>query len=331
MTRETFKALILRQKEKRTLAAIEEMSTDRLPDGDVLIAVDYSSLNYKDGLAITGKGKIIRSFPMVPGIDLAGKVVESTSPLYKKGDAVIVTGWNIGEQTWGGHAELARVKSEWLVPLPDRLDTRLAMGIGTAGLTAMLCVMRLEEAGIRPDRGTILVTGTGGGVGGIAVAILAALGYRVAAVTGRPENGDYLRGLGASEIIDRASMEEPFRPLEKQRWAGAIDTVGGKILARTLAETDYNGAVAACGLASSFELPATVFPFILRGIGLLGVESVVCPIERREDAWGRLARDLPREKLESMIKVVGLDEVVALANEIVAGKVRGRIVVDLSR
>jgi acrylyl-CoA reductase (NADPH) len=331
MGQETFKALVLRQEEKKTVAEITQANLSSLPKGDVLVAVDYSCLNYKDGLAITGKGKIIRSFPMVPGIDLAGVVLESKSTSYKAGDSVLVTGWGLGEKTWGGYAQRARVSEEWLVPMPEGLDTRQAMAIGTAGLTAMLCVLRLEEAGLTPEKGPVAVTGAGGGVGGVAVAILSKLGYEVAAVTGRSQLHDYLMELGAAEILDRSGMEEPARPLESQRWAGGIDTVGGKILARMLAEGRYGALVASCGNASSHELPATVFPFILRQVSLLGVESVVCPFSLRQKAWNRLARDLSLEKLDAMTSVVALEEIPKLAEEIVSGKTRGRIVVDLNR
>jgi acrylyl-CoA reductase (NADPH) len=331
MGQETFKALVLTQEEKKPVATIKQESLDALPAGEVLLAVDYSCLNYKDGLAITGKGKIIRSFPMVPGIDLAGKVLESTSTSYKAGDSVVVTGWGLGEKTWGGYAQRARVNSEWLVPLPEGLDIRQAMAIGTAGLTAMLCVLRLEEAGLTTESGPVVVTGAGGGVGGIAVATLAKLGYEVFAVTGRAELHDYLKTLGASEILDRSAMEEHARPLEGQRWAGAVDTVGGKILARVLAESRYGALITSCGNASSHELPATVFPFILRRVSLLGVESVVCSFSLRQKAWNRLARDLPVEKLDVMTRVVALEEIPKLAKEIVAGKIKGRIVIDLKR
>ena len=330
MNQETFKALVLRQQERRTSASIEQFTEDALPEGDVLIAVEYSSLNYKDGLAVTGKGKVVLVFPIVPGIDLAGTVLTSESPAYKAGDRVVITGWGLGERHWGGYAQKARVKSEWILPLPDGLDSRRAMAIGTAGFTAMLCVMTLEEAGVAPDGGPVLVTGAGGGVGSVAVAVLANLGYQVTALTGRPEIHDSLRDLGATEIIERGTMEEPARPLETQRWAGAVDTVGGKILARVLAETYYRGSVAACGLAAGFDLPATVMPFILRGVSLRGVESVLCPMPRRKKAWERLARDLPMDTLDRFTRVISLEDVPQAAKEILAGKVHGRIVVALN-
>ena len=329
MTQNTFKALLLRQEEGKTHQDIESLTTERLPDGEVLVAVEYSSLNYKDGLAVTGKGKIVREFPMVPGIDLAGTVLESDSPDYKTGDKVVVTGWGVGERYWGGYSQRQRLRSQWLVPLPENLDTQRAMAIGTAGFTAMLCVMTLEEGGLNSEhKKPILVTGAAGGVGSVAVALLAKLGYNVSAVTGRPEQNDYLRDLGAKEIITRAEMAASPRPLENQRWAGAVDTVGGTILARVLAETHYGGTVAACGLAAGIDLPTTVMPFILRGVRLCGVDSVMCSFERRKTAWHRLETDLPSKTLDEMTKVVSLEQVPQLAEDILAGQVRGRIVVD---
>ena len=329
MTQDTFKALVLTQDDGKTVAAIRQLSNDDLPQGDVLVAVEYSSLNYKDGLAITGKGKIVRQWPMVPGVDLAGSVLESESPDYRPGDKVVLTGWGVGERYWGGYAQRARLKSQWLVPLPEGLDTQKAMAIGTGGFTAMLCVLRLEEAGLEPgNEKPVVVTGASGGVGSFAVALLAKLGYKVAAVTGRSENADYLRELGAAEIVDRASMAEKPRPLEAQRWAGAVDTVGSTILARVLAETDSGGSVAACGLAGGADLPTTVMPFILRGVGLLGVDSVMCPLAKRKEAWSRLVHDLPDKALGEIAHVASLEETLKLAEDIVAGKVRGRVVVD---
>ncbi len=331
MTQDTFKALLLRQQEGKTNPVIENLTTEKLPEGDVLVAVEYSSLNYKDGLAVTGKGKIVREFPMVPGIDLAGTVLESHSPDYKPGDRVVVTGWGMGERYWGGYSQRQRLRSQWLVPLPKDLDTRRAMAIGTAGFTAMLCVMTLEQAGLKPGHNKpILVTGAAGGVGSVAVALLANLGYEVSAVTGRSEQNDYLRDLGASEIVTRTEMAVSPHPLETQRWAGAVDTVGGTILARVLAETHYGGTVAACGLAGGVDLPTTVMPFILRGVCLCGVDSVMCSLERRKAAWVRLATDLPDKALDEMTQVVSLEQVPQLAEDILAGQVRGRIVVDLN-
>lgn len=325
----TFKALVLNQRGGRTVAELATLSDAELPPEDVLVAVDYSSLNYKDGLAVTGKGKIVRRFPLVPGIDLAGTVLESAAPAYRPGDRVVLTGWGVGESYWGGYAQRARVKPDWLVPLPEGLDGRRAMAIGTAGFTAMLSVLALERAGIKPDRTKpVLVTGASGGVGSVAVAILSHLGYRVAALTGRPENEAFLHELGADEVIGRQQMDQSCRPLEAQRWSGVIDTVGGRILARALAETDYGGAVAACGLAGDVELPTTVMPFILRGVQLLGIDSVLCPPEPRRNAWKRLAGDLPVAALDRATQVVALAEVPRLAEAIIAGQVRGRVVVD---
>ena len=329
---DTFKALMLAQDDSgKTAAEVRQLINDDLPAGDVLVAVDYSSLNYKDGLAITGKGKIVRTWPMVPGIDLAGSVLESDSPDYAAGDRIVLTGWSVGEKYWGGYSQRQRVQSKWLVPLPDGLDSHRAMAIGTAGFTAMLCVMTLEEAGIAPNKGTVLVTGASGGVGSIAVAILAKLGYTVATVSGRPESEDYLRQLGAAEFVSREEMNQPPRPLEGQRWAGAIDTVGTTVLARVLAETSYGGCVAACGLAGGVDLPTTVMPFILRNVSLRGVDSVMCPVERRKEAWGRLVRDLPADALGEIGQTISLEELPDAAEKIVAGKVRGRVIVDLNR
>lgn len=325
-----FKALVLDQEDGTTVHTIRELNDTDLPAGDVLVAVEYSSLNYKDGLAITGKGKIVRNWPMVPGIDLAGTVLESEAPEYRPGDKVILTGWGVGEKYWGGHSQRQRVRSEWLVPLPEGLDTRRAMTIGTAGFTAMLCVMTLEEAGVTVDKGTVIVTGASGGVGSVAVAVLTNLGYRVAAVSGKPETGDYLRKLGAAELIDREEMNRPPRPLETQRWSGAVDTVGTTVLARVLAELDYGGCAAVCGLAGGADLPTTVMPFILRGASLRGVDSVMCPIERRKAAWERLVQDLPAQALGEIGHEATLAELPALAAEIVAGRVRGRIIVDVN-
>jgi len=326
-----FRALVLTQDDAgATQAEVRELTEADLPDEDVLVSVEYSSLNYKDGLAITGKGRVVRDFPMVPGIDLAGTVLSSRSPDYQPGQKVVLTGWGVGERYWGGYSQRQRVRPEWLVPLPESLGTREAMAIGTAGLTAMLCVMTLEEAGITPDSGDILVTGASGGVGSVAVSVLARLGYRVAAVTGRPEGAGWLRELGAQTVVSRDEMTQPPKPLESQRWAGAVDAVGGVMLARVLAETAYGGAVAACGLAGGADLPITVMPFILRGVTLRGVDSVMCPVARRQAAWERLAQDLPRDALAGLIREVGLRELPALARQILAGQVRGRVVVSLA-
>lgn len=325
-----FKALILNQQEKTTTAAIESLDETQLPDGDVLVAVEYSSLNYKDGLAITGKGKIIRNFPMVPGIDLAGQVIESKDARYQSGDQVVLTGWGVGENHWGGMAEKARLQADWLVPLVSGLDSKQAMMIGTAGFTAMLCVQALLDAGIKPEQGEILVTGASGGVGSVAVTLLANLGYKVAAVTGRVEqNGPLLEKLGASRIIDRSEFEQPARPLEKQLWAGAIDTVGSKILAKVLAQMDYNSTVAACGLAGGFDLPTTVMPFILRNVRLQGVDSVSCPPEKRLAAWQSLSQYLPASYFEQACHEISLEQVPEFAQAITQGQVTGRVVIKL--
>lgn len=328
---ESFKALVLRQDGEKTVFEIESLGDADLPHGDVLLAVAYSSLNYKDGLAITGKGKIVRSWPMVPGIDLAGRVLESESSDYAVGDEVVLTGWGVGEKYWGGYSQRQRVQSKWLVHLPDGLDAYRAMAIGTAGFTAMLCVMALEEAGVQPASGEVVVTGASGGVGSIAVAILAKLGYRVVAVSGKPEVAEFLHKLGATEIIGRDLMSKPPRALEKQRWAGAVDTVGSTMLARVLAETGYNGCVAACGLAGGADLPTTVMPFILRNVSLRGVDSVSCPVPRRREAWQRLVNDLPDAALGDIAQVAGLEQLPELAEQITTGKVRGRIIVDPNR
>ena len=326
-----FRALMLHQDAQgRTQAEVQNLTEADLPEGDVLVAVEYSSLNYKDGLAITGKGKVVRNFPMVPGIDLAGTVLSSESGDYAPGDKVVLTGWGMGEKYWGGYSQRQRVRAEWLTPLPGELSPRDAMAIGTAGFTAMLCIMTLEEAGVTPDKGKVLVTGASGGVGSVAVSILTKLGYEVAAVTGRPEGADWLRELGAKEILSREEMTQPPRPLETQRWAGAVDTVGGVMLARVLAEMAYGGSVAACGLAGGADLPTTVMPFILRNVSLRGVDSVMCPVSRRKRAWERLARDLPLEALGEISHEATLEQLPQLAEQILAGQVRGRVVVDLT-
>ena len=326
-----FKALILDQQDKKTVAEIRQIDESQLPEGDVLVAVNYSSLNYKDGLAMTGKGLIVRQFPMVPGIDLAGSVIESKDPRYQAGDHVVLTGWGVGEGHWGGMAEKARLKADWLVPQPQGISNKQAMMVGTAGLTAMLCVQALIDAGITPESGEILVTGASGGVGSTAVTLLAQLGYQVAAVTGRvEENGQLLKALGAARIIDRCELEEPARPLEKQLWAGAVDTVGSKVLAKVLTQMDYCGAVAACGLAGGFDLPTTVMPFILRGVKLLGVDSVSCPYERRMQAWDRLAALLPESFYQQACKEVELEQAAESAEAITNGQITGRVVIKIS-
>ncbi len=325
-----FNALVLKQEDKRTLAAVEQIDETQLPEGEVLIAVDYTSLNYKDGLAITGKGRIIRNFPMVPGIDLAGKVISSDDSRYQEGDEVVLTGWGVGENHWGGMAEKANLKADWLVPLPKGLNSKKAMMVGTAGFTAMLCVQALIDADVKPEDGEILVTGASGGVGSVSVTLLAQLGYKVAAVTGRVEkNGPLLEKLGANRIIDRVEFEEPARPLEKQIWAGAVDTVGSKVLAKVLAQMDYNSAVAACGLAGGFDLPTTVMPFILRNVRLQGVDSVSCPLEKRIAAWDKLTKLLPESYFEQACTEISLEEAPKYAEDITNGQVTGRVVIKL--
>lgn len=328
---DTFKALLAEQKDGATQVAIREVTLADLPAGEVLVKVAYSSLNYKDGLAVTGQGKVIRKFPLAPGIDLAGTVVESVSPDYQAGDEVVLTGWGVGESHWGGFAQMARLKAEWLVPLPAGLNLQQAMGIGTAGFTALQCVLALEEHGLTPaDPREVVVTGAAGGVGSIAVAILAKLGYNVVASTGRAELHGYLRQLGAKQIVDRAVLAKPGKPLESERWAGAVDTVGGDTLAALLPGIVSNGSVAACGNAAGFSLNTTVFPFILRGVNLLGINSVMVPRPRRLILWDRLARDLPKEALAAMIQVAPLADVPELSQQILKGQIRGRVVVDVN-
>ncbi|MEH6823919.1 MAG: MDR family oxidoreductase [Motiliproteus sp.] len=330
MTDSTFKALLLRQDEAgKTCATIEQLTTADLPDEQVLIKVEYSSLNYKDGLAVTGTGKIVLNWPMVPGIDLVGTVVDGGESDYQAGDQVVLTGWSVGEKYWGGYSQYQRVRPEWLVPLAQNLTGLQAMTIGTAGLTAMLCVMALEEGGVKPDSGTVVVSGAAGGVGSVAVALLANLGYSVAAITGRESTHAYLKQLGASQILSREEMAARPRPLEKSRWAGAIDTVGGELLSRLLAEADYGATVAACGLAGDYKLPSTVMPFILRNVRLQGVDSVMCPVARRLQAWNRLASELPQEMLTAINQVVSLEQIPEQADAIIKGQVQGRVVVDL--
>ena len=325
-----FKALLLEQQEKQTLATITHIDEAQLPEGNVTVAVKYSSLNYKDGLAITGKGKIVRQWPMVPGIDFVGTVLDSADPRYQAGDEVVLTGWGVGEGHWGGMAEKARVNADWLVPLASGLSPLQSMQIGTAGLTAMLCVMALEEAGLTPDQGEILVTGASGGVGSVSVAVLAALGFSVVAATGRDANHDLLLKLGASRVISRDELLTPIRPLDKQLWAGAVDTVGSSVLAKILSQVNYNGAVAACGLAGGFDLPATVMPFILRNVRLQGVDSVMCPFARRQQAWQRLAQLLPAGFYELACEEVILEEAPEAAEKIMDGKITGRVVIKVA-
>ena len=324
------KAILVDKVDDHYTVQLTDVAYGDLPAGDVTVEVEYSTLNYKDSLAITGASPVIRRFPMVPGIDFAGTVLESESREFAVGDGVVLNGWGVGETHWGGYAEQARVESEWLVPLPSVFTTRQAMAIGTAGFTAMLCVMTLEDAGVTPDKGTVLVTGASGGVGSVAVAILAKLGYTVAAVSAKPDADDFLRSLGASEILTREEMSAPPRALEGQRWAGAVDVVGTTTLARVLAEMNYGGCVAACGLAGGADLPTTVMPFILRNVSLRGVDSVMCPVERRKLAWQRLVNDLPAKALGEIGQVASLEQLPDLAEKITTGGVRGRVIVDLN-
>lgn len=332
----SFQALVVREAEagnpKSATPAVETITDDDLPtyDGDatVVVDVDYSSLNYKDGMALTGKGRILRSFPMVPGIDLAGTVVSSESDRFAPGDGVILTGWSVGERFWGGYSQRQRVKADWLVARPEGMSSKQAMGIGTAGLTAMLCVQGLENAQVTPDQGPIVVSGAAGGVGSVAVALLTARGFDVTAITGRPEQQEYLRGLGASAFLTREEMTEPPKPLESETWAGAVDVVGSTMLAKILAQTKYHGVVTACGLAGGADLPTTVMPFILRGVRLVGIDSVMNPIPEREAAWAALSTELSGDALDAMIEVVPMSELIGKGAEIMAGQVRGRMVVD---
>lgn len=328
---DTFNAFIAEDVGGKVQASLKQLRISDLPEGDVTIRVAYSTVNYKDGLAITGKAKIARRLPMVCGIDLAGTIEESHSSAYKPGDQVLVNGWGLSESHWGGFSQKARVKSDWLVPVPAQFSVQQAMAIGTAGYTAMLCVMGIEHAGVKPSEHEIIVTGAAGGVGSVAVALLAKLGYKVAASTGRPELKDYLTGLGASTIVERAALANPSgRPLDAERWAGGIDSVGGETLASVLRGTRYEGAVAACGLAGGANLPTSVMPFILRGVSLIGIDSVMCPKAKRLEAWRRLAQDLPLTKLDAMTTVEPMSKLPELAPAILAGQTRGRIVIDVN-
>ncbi|USD60487.1 oxidoreductase [Vibrio sp. SCSIO 43140] len=325
-----FKALLLNQEDKKTIATISQVDESQLPEGNVKIDVKYSSLNYKDGLAITGKGKIIRNFPMVPGIDLSGVVSQSDDPRYKEGDEVVLTGWGVGENHWGGMAEKASLNGDWLVPMPAGLDAEKVMAIGTAGFTAMLCVQAIVDAGVKPEDGEVLVTGASGGVGSVSVTLLSQLGYKVAAVTGRASaNGELLKSLGASRIVKRSELEEPAKPLERQFWAAAVDTVGSNMLAKVLAQVNYNGVVAACGLAGGFDLPTTVMPFILRNVRLQGVDSVMCPREKRIKAWEQLATLLPESYYAQASKTVALEDAIQAAEDITNGAVTGRVTIKI--
>ena len=323
-----FRALVL-EKNEAFKAGLQTLSEDALPNGDVTIQVAYSTLNFKDGLAICNKSPVVRHWPMVAGIDGSGTVLESSHPAWKAGDQVILNGWGVGETHWGCLAEKARLKGDWLVRLPSAFTPRQAMAIGTAGYTAMLCVMALERHGVKPEQGEILVTGASGGVGSVAVALLSKLGFKVVASTGKAAEHAYLKQLGASDIIDRNTLSEAGKPFQKERWAGVVDTVGSHTLANVLAQTRYGGAVAACGLAQGMDLPTTVMPFILRNVALLGVDSVMAPVSLRQQAWERLARDLQPALLESMIDEVGLEQAMDKAAQLMAGQVRGRVVVKI--
>lgn len=326
-----YKAIVINKDESGYHANLQTLDESALPEGDVTVKVDYSCLNYKDGLAITGKGPVVRKFPMTPGIDLAGSVVSSEHPGFAVGDAVVLNGWGVGEGHPGGLAQMARLKGDWLIPLPAGVTPRQAMAVGTAGYTAMLCVLGLEKSGVTPDQGEILVTGAAGGVGSVAVAILAKLGYTVVASSGRPEETDYLKTLGAAEVMDRKLLSEPGKPLARERWAGAVDTVGGHTLANVCASTKYLGTVTACGLAGGADLPATVMPFILRGVTLKGIDSVMAPKAARLEAWERIGVDLDMDKLELMVNEIGLDEAIETAGRLLEGKVRGRTIVNVNR
>ncbi|UKJ76688.1 MDR family oxidoreductase [Azospirillum brasilense] len=325
-----FQAILIEKDGADVRAGLSTVDDDRLPAGDVTVRVAHSTLNYKDALAITGKAPVVRSYPMVPGIDFAGVVEHSAHPAYKAGDKVVLNGWGVGEQHWGGLAEKARVNGDWLVPLQSPFTLRQAMAIGTAGYTAMLCVMALERHDVTPNKGEVLVTGAAGGVGSVAVALLSKLGYEVVAVTGRPEEAGYLKALGAKEVLDRKQFQDPGKPLAKERWAGAVDVIGGQILANVCAAMKYRGTVAACGLAGGMSLPTTVAPFILRGVTLAGVDSVMCPRELRIEAWRRLADDLDPAKLDGLTREIALSDVIPTAASLLDGQVRGRVTVAIS-
>ncbi|NVN87343.1 MAG: oxidoreductase [Rhodopseudomonas sp.] len=324
-----FKAIRIDKAEKGTSVALTQFDEAELMDGDVTVAVEWSTVNYKDGLAVTGKAPVVRRFPMIAGIDLAGTVTQSSHPDWKAGDKVICNGWGMGETHLGAYAERARVKGDWLVRLPDGLSARDAMAIGTAGYTAMLAVLALEKHGLTPKDGPVVVTGAAGGVGSIAIAVLSKLGHHVIASTGRMAEAPYLKDLGAAEVIDRSELSGPAKPLAKERWAGGIDSVGSTTLANLLSMTKYRGAIAACGLAAGMDLPSSVAPFILRGVCLYGIDSVMCPIELRKQAWGRLASDLDHGKLSEITQEINLDEVIAAGARVLEGQVRGRIVVKI--
>lgn len=329
MATDTFTALVLEEADGKVKSSLEELPLTALPAGDVTVRVTHSTLNYKDGMILNGLGRLVRKYPHVPGVDFAGVVEESQHRDWKPGDAVVLTGWRVGEVQWGGYATRARVSGDWLVPLPGSMTARQAMAIGTAGFTSMLAVMALEAHGVLASQGDVLVTGAAGGVGSVATAILAKLGYGVVCSSGRAETHGYLRSLGAKDIIDRAALATPSgKPLDAERWAGAIDSVGGTTLATVLSQMKYRGSVAACGLAGGPKLETTVIPFLLRGVNLLGIDSVMCPMAQRRNAWERLAHDLPLDKLDAMIQPARLADLPSLASEILKGQVRGRIVVE---
>ena len=326
-----FRALVLEEAEKGVSASIQQLTDDQLPDGDVTVAISHSTLNYKDGMILKGIGRLVRNYPHVPGIDFAGVVESSESNSYQPGDKVVLTGWRVGEAHWGGYAQKACVKSEWLVPLPPAMSEKRAMALGTAGFTAMLAVMELEAHGVTPDSGPVLVTGGNGGVGGVAIGILAGLGYQVHASTGRPQLADHLKSIGAAEIIPREELDVvPERPLASERWAGVVDAVGGNTLASILPQMKYRGAIAACGLAGGAELNSTVIPFLLRAVKLLGVDSVMCPFDQRKIAWERLTTDLSMDALDAITEVVPLGDLPDLAGQILKGETQGRLVVDVN-
>ena len=326
-----FRGILITKDDAGYKAQLQNIDDAVLPEGDVTVSVEWSTLNYKDGLAVTGKSPVVRRFPMVPGIDFAGTVTASSHPAWKTGDRVVLNGWGVGETHCGGLAEIARVKGDWLVALPPQFTARQAMSIGTAGYTAMLCVLALERHGIKPEDGEILVTGANGGVGSVAIALLSRLGYTVVASTGRASEAAYLKGLGATNVIDRNELSVPGKPLGRERWAGVVDAVGSHTLANACATTKYRGAVAACGLAQGMDFPASVAPFILRGVTLYGIDSVMAPLPVRQEAWKRLAHDLDIVKLDAITREIGLGEAIAVAADLLEGKVRGRVVVDVRR
>ncbi len=324
-----FKAIIIDTKDGQYGADLKEIDESQLPEGDVTVKVQYSTLNYKDALALTGRGKIVRSFPMVPGIDFAGEVLESDNPRFKNGDKVLLNGWGVGERHWGGLSERARVSGDWLIHLPEGLTPKQAMAVGTAGYTAMLCIQALEERGVKADDGEILVTGATGGVGSFAVYLLAKAGYKVAAMSGKSDAETYLKKLGASEIIDRKEYSESGRPLGRERWAGVVDVAGGHILANACASAKYGATVTACGLAQTMDFPATVTPFILRGVTLAGIDSVMCPVEKREKAWSRLAREIRDMDLDAITTEITMADAVSASHDLLDGKLKGRIAVKI--